>query len=86
MVFARMSSQDLRCIGEASDAIEITSLKVVPDPPEPGKKMTVYAEGSAKQRIDVRFIKREADSRAVRLTICFVGRSIRRYHRQAWPH
>ena len=44
----------MRCSGEPSDAIEITALRVVPDPPEPGKKMTIYAEGSAKQRIDVR--------------------------------
>ncbi|KAL7004969.1 Phosphatidylglycerol/phosphatidylinositol transfer protein [Cystobasidiomycetes sp. EMM_F5] len=38
--------------GDVSDAIEIKSLRVVPDPPQPGKKMTIYADGTAKQRID----------------------------------
>lgn len=40
--------------GEPDDALEIRSLKVVPDPPVPGQKMTVYAEGIAKERIEVR--------------------------------
>merc|ERR1712093_399068 len=37
--------------GDIDDAIEIKSLRVSPDPPEPGKKMTIYADGLAKQRI-----------------------------------
>lgn len=41
--------------GDVDDALEIKSLKVVPDPPVPGKTMTIYAEGTAKQRIEVRY-------------------------------
>lgn len=38
--------------GEPDDALEIKSLRVEPDPPQPGKKMTIYAEGTAHRRIE----------------------------------
>lgn len=47
------NDRSLPSTGEPDDALEIRSLKVVPDPPVPGKKMTIYAEGLAKQRIEV---------------------------------
>jgi hypothetical protein len=41
-------------IGEPSDAVEIKSLEVDPDPPKPGHKLTIYASGTVKETIDVR--------------------------------
>ncbi|KAK9899771.1 hypothetical protein P389DRAFT_192081 [Cystobasidium minutum MCA 4210] len=50
-VHAASGWQFIDC-GDVDDALEIKSLKVVPDPPVPGKTMTIYAEGTAKQRIE----------------------------------
>ena len=42
-----------RDAGEPDDVIQIKSVRVEPDPPVPGQKMTVYADGLATQRIEV---------------------------------
>lgn len=55
---ASSSWQFVDC-GEPDDVIEIKSLRVVPDPPVPGEKMTVYADGLAKQRIEVSIRERQ---------------------------
>jgi hypothetical protein len=38
--------------GSPTDAIQITSLDVSPDPPKPGQKLTITASGVARQLID----------------------------------
>jgi len=38
--------------GLPTDAIAIKSLKIDPDPPKPGQKLTIYASGTVKQIID----------------------------------
>lgn len=39
--------------GEATDAIQIKSLRVSPDPPKPGHNLTIYASGTVTDLIDV---------------------------------
>ncbi|GAA6043384.1 hypothetical protein JCM8097_005298 [Rhodosporidiobolus ruineniae] len=38
--------------GDPSDAIEISSIKVSPDPPKPGHNLTIEAAGTIKQLVD----------------------------------
>jgi ML domain len=39
--------------GEPTDAVQIKSLTVKPDPPKPGHNLTIYASGTVKETIDV---------------------------------
>jgi hypothetical protein len=39
--------------GEPTDVIQIKSLRISPDPPVPGKNLTIYAAGTVKDLIDV---------------------------------
>lgn len=41
-------------LGEATDAINIKSLRLEPDPPKPGQNLTIYATGTANTLIAVR--------------------------------
>jgi len=38
--------------GSPTDAVQIKSLRVDPDPPKPGEKLTIYATGTVKETID----------------------------------
>jgi len=38
--------------GTPDDIVEVTSLEVSPDPPEPGKNLTVNVQGTVKQQIE----------------------------------
>jgi len=38
--------------GSPDDLVEVTSLEVSPDPPEPGKNLTVNVKGTVKQQIE----------------------------------
>jgi len=40
--------------GEPGDALEIESIKVSPDPPKPGHKLTIEAKGKVNNLVDVR--------------------------------
>lgn len=40
--------------GEPGDAVTIKSVKVSPDPPRPGQNLTIYAEGTVNNDIEVR--------------------------------
>jgi hypothetical protein len=40
--------------GEPTDAVELLSLEVSPDPPVPGKDLTIKVKGIAHTRIEVR--------------------------------
>lgn len=42
--------------GLDTDAIQLESIEVSPDPPQPGKDLTVKVIGSAKERIEVNMI------------------------------
>lgn len=39
--------------GEVGDAITIKSVKLSPDPPKPGEQLTIYAEGTVNNLVDV---------------------------------
>lgn len=41
-------------IGLPTDAIQIESIKVSPDPPQPGQDLTVKVTGTAQEVIEVR--------------------------------
>jgi hypothetical protein len=41
-------------IGEPDWPVEIDSIEVSPDPPQPGKDLTVKVKAKAKERIEVR--------------------------------
>lgn len=41
-------------LGEEGDAVTIKSVKVSPDPPRPGHNLTIYAEGTVNNDIEVR--------------------------------
>lgn len=42
--------------GEPGDALEIESIKVSPDPPKPGHKLTIEAKGKVHNLVDVRLL------------------------------
>lgn len=42
--------------GSPSDALQIDSIKISPDPPKPGQDLTIVASGRAQSKIDVRLI------------------------------
>lgn len=41
-------------LGLPTDIVEIQSISVSPDPPEPGQSLTITAIGTAKETIEVR--------------------------------
>ncbi|GAA5855048.1 hypothetical protein JCM5353_005673 [Sporobolomyces roseus] len=48
-----MTKWDWNDCGSPSDALQIESIKISPDPPVPGKDLTIIAFGKAQSKIDV---------------------------------
>lgn len=40
-------------IGSPDDFVQVKSIKVSPDPPVPGQDLTVFAEGTVRERVEV---------------------------------
>ena len=62
--------------GLSSDAIQIDSIKVSPDPPKPGQDLTVIVEASAQEEVEVRLHAKISPSPDR------IGSSFRRVHMQ----
>lgn len=47
---------NLKHTGDADDIVQIDSIEVVPDPPEPGKDLTVKVKATTSETIEVSFL------------------------------
>lgn len=82
-------TDSLSPIGSPSDPVRIKSIDISPDPPLPGQDLTVTVVGEAKERIEVRFIRKISRYMLAKLRImaggCICGRYSQSRRYQAPP-